>query len=730
MLRLKGLSKYYHDKTQVVQALASIDLTFTPGEFVVVTGESGSGKSTLLNVISGLDTYEAGELFINGNETAYYSQGDWERYRKETIGFIFQHYNLIESYSVLENIEVAAFIQGEDKQSRLKKARDLAEKVGLKGKEKQKASTLSGGEKQRVAIARALAKDAPVLIADEPTGNLDEATSKEILELLKTVGEDRLVIVVSHSFERMQPYATRHVRLHDGEVVLDKTLASPSQEEGMTPPTPRKLAWGDLFALAMKNLRTTPKKTLFTLLIAVFVVGVFASVYGSYVQQAYTLEGFSASGFANDNENRLIVTNVDGSAFDEATIHSLEQTSGVLGVAPFDVMMDINYEVVTVNDSENHSYTRGYPKHAVTLSQSNLSEGRLPQNADEVVVSTDALAVGDTIVFQGVNAYRHEESAAYAGLPQFEVVGKIQSSNQWQSDFFFHEDHFSDAFFIGRSVMFSHDMRMRMTTTDGDETEVSASHAMRVDGQIDEGVVRFHANFFDQAGLNAEVEDYTYNLVFNDRFTGEDQSLDVIADETLGDAEGPHQFSVHPATIAEWFEDYPAHQVTVFVEDAFGAEQVENTLDLDTYNTLYPAGIGDPFANMMSIIMNLFMAVVSIIVAAVMYFVAYLALKNVMSAKRKDYIIMRSMGLYRPQLSVVNLFEMVTLMVVAMMLVIGVFTLGPQLGFTALPNFFRYFSFGNYLFMSIVLIILSTLLSLRFNRNIFSGSVISVFKEQ
>ena len=199
-LTLRGIGKIYVSEGNVTVGIRGVDLSFERGEFVAITGRSGSGKSTLLNVISGMDTYEEGELLIEGQPTSHYRQPDWEKYREKYISFVFQDYNIIDSYTVLENVELA-LMHIPDRRERRRRAIELLERVGMKGHLRHKGSKLSGGQKQRTVIARALAKDSPIILADEPTGNLDAATSREIVELLREVSRDKLLIVVTHNFE-------------------------------------------------------------------------------------------------------------------------------------------------------------------------------------------------------------------------------------------------------------------------------------------------------------------------------------------------------------------------------------------------------------------------------------------------------------------------------------------------------------------------------------------------
>jgi ABC-type lipoprotein export system ATPase subunit len=207
LLTLQNIGKIYVSGSTVTVGIRGVNLSFDKGEFIAITGASGAGKSTLLNIISGMDSYEEGELYINGEPTSHYLQSDWEDYRNKYVSFIFQDYNIIESFTVLQNVELS-LINIKSKKERKKRALELIEKVGMTPFVNQKGSKLSGGQKQRTVIARALAKDSPIILADEPTGNLDRATSLEIVNLLKELSKDKLLLMVTHNFEEVKEVAT------------------------------------------------------------------------------------------------------------------------------------------------------------------------------------------------------------------------------------------------------------------------------------------------------------------------------------------------------------------------------------------------------------------------------------------------------------------------------------------------------------------------------------------
>ena len=222
MLQITDICKQYKTGNFIQKALDHVSLNLRDNEFVAILGPSGSGKTTLLNIIGGLDRYDSGDLIINGISTKKYKDRDWDSYRNHTIGFVFQSYNLIPHQTILSNVELALTISGVSKAQRREKAIDALTKVGLRQQIHKKPNQLSGGQMQRVAIARALVNDPNILLADEPTGALDSETSIQVMDLLKEVAKDRLVVMVTHNPELAKEYATRIVTLKDG-VILDDT---------------------------------------------------------------------------------------------------------------------------------------------------------------------------------------------------------------------------------------------------------------------------------------------------------------------------------------------------------------------------------------------------------------------------------------------------------------------------------------------------------------------------
>ncbi len=275
MLTLKGITKDYITGDSKVSALKGVDLQFRSNEFVSILGQSGCGKTTLLNIIGGLDKYTSGDLFINGKSTKNYKDRDWDNYRNHSVGFVFQSYNLIPHQSVLQNVELALTLSGVSKAERRKRAKEALEKVGLSDQLKKRPSEMSGGQMQRVAIARAIVNNPDIILADEPTGALDTETSVQVMNILKEISSDRLVIMVTHNPDLAAEYSTRIIRMLDGLIISDtKPLSADeikeeSEQEKLKAENAKKQKMPSMslftsFGLSLNNLFTKKGRTALT----------------------------------------------------------------------------------------------------------------------------------------------------------------------------------------------------------------------------------------------------------------------------------------------------------------------------------------------------------------------------------------------------------------------------------------------------------------------------------
>ena len=268
MLRLEKITKEYITGDSKVEALKGISLQFRKSEFVSILGQSGCGKTTLLNIIGGLDKYTTGDLVINGKSTKEFKDRDWDAYRNHSVGFVFQSYNLIPHQNILSNVELALTLSGVSKKERRKKAVEALKQVGLGDQLNKKPNQLSGGQMQRVAIARALVNDPEIILADEPTGALDTKTSVQIMEILKKISKDRLIIMVTHNPDLAEKYSSRIIKILDGKITDDSNPYSVEEEEkeDRTSKANSKVSMNFLTALSLSlnNLMTKKGRTILT----------------------------------------------------------------------------------------------------------------------------------------------------------------------------------------------------------------------------------------------------------------------------------------------------------------------------------------------------------------------------------------------------------------------------------------------------------------------------------
>ncbi len=382
MLRLQGIKKNYTlSNGMTVEALKGIDIRFRKSEFVSVLGPSGCGKTTLLNVIGGLDHPSAGTLYIDGTSTSGYNDRDWDTYRNHSIGFVFQSYNLIPHMSVLANVELAPIIAGVSKEERRKRAVEALEKVGLGDQLDKKPNQLSGGQMQRVAIARALVNDPEILLADEPTGALDTKTSVQIMEILKSISKDRLIIMVTHNPELAKEYSSRIVSLKDG-LVVDDTDPYEVAEYDSAPEEPKhkktkkgkkksSMSFFTALSLSTRNLLTKKTRTLLTSfagsigIIGIALILSLSNGVQAYINQfqedtnsAYPLTLNKVTNSSSLSAMLEITTQTDNDEFEEDRIY------------PDDTMGSMLNAMTTVKTNDLPSFVKYYNKHKDELKDS------------------------------------------------------------------------------------------------------------------------------------------------------------------------------------------------------------------------------------------------------------------------------------------------------------------------------------------------------------------------
>ncbi len=431
MIRLKNISKFYKDSdNNITTGLKKVSMEFHKGEFVVIAGESGSGKSTLLNIISGMLPYEEGEMYFCGKETSYYGKEEWEAYRRNYISVVYQDYNLIDSYTVLQNVETALLIAGTSKEDAREKALKYIEKVGLTEQKNNRATNLSSGQKQRLSIARALAKETDVIVADEPTGNLDEENGRQISAIFKELAEDHLVIMVTHNYDQVKDLATRKIRLYNNELAEDEVLKpkcdiedvitrvdpdlglDKKEKEKKTKKTVNRFVWINKLAQPKRNFLMFSVYVALILALYVFIGTVIAN------SDDATSKIYDNDKMPNTDKTRIIAVKTDGNMVTDEDVKKLTSIKHVKYVDRYDYIGDINYYYKKdedyrlvfnrqLSETDTPEMTQiklvsddKYMKSVTCLTNEDIIEGEIAKGRYEVVVSKkDKDLLGETVRF-------------------------------------------------------------------------------------------------------------------------------------------------------------------------------------------------------------------------------------------------------------------------------------------------------------------------------------------
>lgn len=447
-LEVRNGLKFYISGREITVGLHDLNVSFSMGEFVTITGESGSGKSTLAHILAGIFSCDKGEVLLNGASTKQYGEEDWEQYRRDNISFIAQNYGILPGNTVLDNVVSALRLAGMEQEEAKKRAEHLLKQVELWKWRRRRAARLSSGQKQRLSIARALAKPAPILIADEPTSNLDWGNSCRIIELLAEAAKGRLVIVVTHNFEAVRQYATRHIVMHDGEIISDVLLepenaenqkqeAKTGQEHGAG--QERRTGQEDRkkesrgkernrkkqrrlgFYIARLQMKARPVWTIFMVLLfslTSFAVFAFLGTFFIALDDTDT-RIYNNEAFRNGNDRRIVVIREDGAPFTEEDYDRLLTVQWAESVQRYDNLLDVNYyyrpevdfvyrytgdtkdmysEIVYSTSVllQNHTlYAQTVP--VLKEGAEFLTAGRLPEHMDEVVAVGGEELLGTTV---------------------------------------------------------------------------------------------------------------------------------------------------------------------------------------------------------------------------------------------------------------------------------------------------------------------------------------------
>ena len=734
MIKLESVSKFYKSAETVSVGMKRINLEFNLGEFVAVTGESGSGKSTLLNVISGLDGYEEGELYINGEETSHFTIADWERYRGSNIGFVFQNYNIIDSFTVYQNVLLALEVQGYPAKQRRQRALELIEKVGLLSHKNHKASKLSGGQKQRAVIARALAKDCPIIVADEPTGNLDSTSGAQVLKLLHEISHDKLVIVVTHDFEQVEEYATRKIKMHDGEVVEDKTLKKADIIEKGVLPGHRGMSPFTLLRFTLRSLFSAPKRLVFLVLMQTIVMMAFTLVFTYRISQLREAENRQSSRFPNVTETRVLVERKDGEPFTQLDLSYFENLNTVEYVYENGLAF-YNSTPLYMFNTENYYGTEYWANDAVDgtdtakMLKPRDVEGDLPTGKYEIVIGHDWITyeIGDEVKIGTSQWYSNPAEDDFIGT--FTVVGLDKSR---RNIIYFSEEFLNDTN-VDRYTINNNNRDYLIQMANSGFTYIDGSNQnwlqynpsvtgrkIVIPGDAPSATPQFvtlSGWFYDQT--NYESEEIFLQL----------ENVTVEYDDTLewsGYLSEDLYVEIRDFLLTTYEYTYKIQNRAVVSLSVLGRNngvKTVNNIDLDTYRAIYPANIPDPSSGALVFIIGLFTGVLLILMGLLLYSIVHAVSKNIMKSRKKDFAIFRSIGTNQSTLAKLVVIEQMTIaLIAAVIMLVSLQLLGRNI--PSIYQNIQYMEVTDYIFLVVIFLLFGAWLGLRFNKRVFKQTVI------
>lgn len=674
MIKLEHLSKYYHEENLVSRGIVDVSLEFKLGEFVAITGESGSGKSTLLNVIAGIDSYEEGELYINGEPTSAYDDEDWNNYRKSKIGFIFQNYHLIDSYTVYENIDAALVLNNVPLHERRQKVNDIIARVGLSEFKHTRSAKLSGGQKQRVAIARALAKDTQIIVADEPTGNLDVASGKAIVELLGEISKDKLVIVVSHNYPQIEPFATRKIRLTDGKLVEDRVLKKVPPVEVSEVPTVNKKQSHALY-FAWKNFLKQPKRTTIMLLVTLFAV-IFTSIgtanLFTSIQNFQSSMGLSyGSKFPNSSQTRLVAKRDDGGVWQEEDTKRIKAFSNVSSVMLLDELSDKTfplmglfpaaipngqYEYIYDEDMSEYYYPSS-PFYREYYSELKIYKGRAPKAPGEFVLTYDYAKYFTNNVDWKIGKTNYYQTYSGVDYGELKLVGFVVKSGVDASSAFFSNDDLHKIYSNSR-VSLIKNVWQYFTLNDKIEGNFSEAFYMEsYDFYVDPSLTLGHVR------LEAPTVEYLSNYdIIIARYPGNGE-IEVIPDIEVSLKENStlktFVIYVSQADVDKYVPVPQNNQVSIYVSDPMFKKITKKQISNRGYRVIDIAGTVDPLTKLLLGFLSMFIIISFLIGQAFSALIVYFILRTILVNKMKDYAILTTIGLDRKDIKKVSFLELV-----------------------------------------------------------------------
>lgn len=736
IIKLENVSKYYYSKGVIASGFTKINLEFNNCEFVAITGESGSGKSTLLNVISGLDSYEEGEMYINGQETSHYSEKDFENYRRKYISNIFQNFNLVNSYTVYQNIELVLLLNGTKKRESRARVIELIKKVNLYKFRNTKVSKLSGGQKQRVAIARALAKDTPIIIADEPTGSLDSRSAKAIIKLLSEIAKDKLVIIVTHNYDQVAEYVTRNIKMHDGKILEDRIIRNDVRKLDSAPVDYRDLTFFNKIGLGIRNTFNILPKFFLLLAVYLFIVVALMAEYSSFKQARYlsSRSGYN-SYFVDTSDKRIIIKKNDNSTISDLEYEKIGKIPNVSRVVKNDLLID-----KTVSLNNDNFYLYGSVDSLDNLGKK-LSVGRMPTEDNEVVVvgSPDDYYLKNSSELFKQDLYVVDDTTGDTDKStNLKVVGIVYDKNKsYSSDSkIYFSDKMLEKFRLSINLEYSK-VKVLFLDKYHDVDNTTKDFKVVFNDDVKDGEVYIPSNLNQECKnencVGNTISIFVDNIYFNDSINVNVSK--TYSKENMKSILNIDNYEDNLGTIYISVNDYNRlfnkgnYQSSVYVKNVDDIDSTASILKKDSFTTLKikDTMISDSSSEVTKIIS----VIVTIALIITLFFISYFVIKIILKSRQVYYSTIRMLGASVGVSMSLVIIELLNVAYIAYLTFLYIIYLNSQkvikVGF--INTILKYLKFSDYAILFVIVSFISILISLKYSQKLFKSSAIKTLKE-
>lgn len=715
MIKLKDVSKYYYNKGLITSGITKINAEFNIGEFIVITGESGSGKSTLLNVISGLDTYEDGEMYIDGKETSHYGDEDFEEYRKEYISNIFQNFNLVGSYTVYQNIELVMLINGYTKKEARPKILKLINEVELTKYKNTRVSKLSGGQKQRVAIARALAKNTPIIIADEPTGNLDKRAAESVLKTLALTAKDKLVIVVTHNYEQVEKYATRKITMFDGKILEDKIITKTDEVKTDGNLESKKMKPISKLRLGVRNTFNIIPKFLLLLAVFLFMFAAITTEMAGLRENKYEEERVGNNSYLqNKDTSRIIINKSDKSSFTDEDYQRIEALGNISRIQKDDYLEDLSASLYS-----DYYYISGS---VIKRTSQKLDLGRNIEKDNEVVIqmNKENNTIGDPEkILNKEFMYNYQDNTT-----KLKVVGIIFNDGLDYESIIEVSDNMINEFILNYVIS----RTTQTLTVNGADTYCNLFY---IDSVNDSSIYvneNLNNNSYPIKMVSLSLSNTYVNKVF-------DLKVEHVLNKYNSKRLTGYSYEENTCYLSKnlirntLISD--KYQTSVFVKDEV---KINDTIS-DLMNLGYSTyAVKDMLINesaTMTYIYNIINLVLMIIILVAMFFISYLIIKLILKSRKNYYTIIRILGGSKKNCKSILKIELYTILNIAFIIItLLVYMIVNGMIDISLRSSLKLLNIKDYVLIYILIFALTYLISVRFGRFIFKESAIKTYNEE